>query len=60
MCSYVAAGIFVKRPELIPRRLEKGGQYITCSTDVGMYADHSRITAQGLQQEIAHHQSTAH
>ena len=41
----VATGIFAKRPELIDHWLEKGFTYLTCSTDVGMYADYSKATA---------------
>lgn len=51
----VATGIFVKRPELMPHWLEKGVQYIACSTDVGIYADYARMTADSMKQEIADH-----
>ena len=47
-----AAGIFVKRPELLPHWLEKGVRYLTCSTDVGMYADYSRKTSDAMREEI--------
>lgn len=49
----VATGIFVKRPEQMQHWLEKGVQYITCSTDVGIYADYARMTADKMKQEIA-------
>jgi len=48
----VATGIFVRRPELLPHWIERGFRYLTCSTDVGMYADYSRATADVMKSYI--------
>lgn len=48
----VATGIFVKRPELLPHWLEKGFQFLACSTDVGMYADYCKLTADAMRKQI--------
>ena len=48
----IATGIFVKRPELLPHWLEKGFRYLTCSTDVGMYADYSKMTAEAMRRQL--------
>ena len=48
----VATGIFVKRPELLPHWIESGFRYLTCSTDVGMYADYSRTIADAMKSHI--------
>ncbi|WP_419025161.1 HpcH/HpaI aldolase family protein [Emergencia sp.] len=49
----VATGIFVKRPELMPHWIEKGVQYLTCSTDVGIYADYAKMTADEMKRQLA-------
>lgn len=51
--KHVATGIFVKRPELLPHWLEKGFTYLTCSTDVGVYADYAHMTADGMRKAMA-------
>jgi len=48
----VATGIFVRSPELLPHWLERGVRYLTCATDVGIYADHARATAEAMKHFI--------
>ena len=49
----VATGIFVKTPDLIGHWLEQGFTYLTCSTDVGMYADIAKAKADQMRAEIS-------
>jgi 4-hydroxy-2-oxoheptanedioate aldolase len=45
-------GIFVQRPEQLDGWLERGVMYLTCSVDVGMYADMAAHNAKGMREKI--------
>lgn len=48
----VPTGIFVRQPEMISRWLECGVRYLTCSVDVGMYAEIARAKSSKLRSMI--------
>lgn len=52
----VATGIFVKEPDLLYHWVEQGFQYLTCSTDVGMFADVARMKADSMKKVVKEYQ----
>ncbi len=48
----VPSGIFVQKPEDADPWLEKGVTYLTCSVDVGIFADAARVIADDLKARV--------
>ena len=48
----IPTGMFVRQPEMMSRWLERGVKYLTCSVDVGMYAEIAQAKSAKLREVI--------